>query len=237
MKSFSGRELADSDGKGGRRTLVAVDGRVYDLTASKKWAGGVHMNRHHAGNDLTNDIRSAPHGLEVIARYEAVGVLEEIARPSPDGVRGRIESWLDRHPFFRRHPHPAIVHFPVGLLLSVPIFEIVAMGSNSAATEWAAYCCLMLGVLSIPAAMVTGYFAWWINYEAVDSPVIRKKRHLAWTGLALGVLSLIIRSFLLPEPTRLTDPLVMAYISIVIVLGALVGYVGFLGGKLTIPYE
>ena len=61
MKQYSSDELAQSDGKEGRTTLIAVDGNVYDVSKSKKWVDGVHMKRHHAGKDLTSDIEAERH--------------------------------------------------------------------------------------------------------------------------------------------------------------------------------
>lgn len=237
MKIYSSRELALSDGKEGRKALVAVDGKVYDLSASKRWISGTHMNRHHAGMDLNKDIRSAPHGAEIVTRFEVVGLLEEVSEPVHGGLRGTVDAWLERHPFFRRHPHPAIVHFPVGLLLAVPIFLAASVIADSRSTEWAAYCCLILGVITVPAAMLSGYFTWWINYGAADSRIITTKKHLAWVVLVVGILAVLLRSFTVSDPINTSDFFVIAYFFFVPVLSAIVGYVGFLGGKLTIPYE
>ena len=63
-----------------RVLLVAVEGKVYDVSASKRWVRGEHMKRHRAGTDLTNDIKAAPHGLEVLERVEAVGLYEQATK-------------------------------------------------------------------------------------------------------------------------------------------------------------
>ncbi len=77
MKSYNAEELAQSNGQEGKSALVAVEGRVYDVSASKRWVHGEHMKRHRAGSDLTNDIKAAPHGLEVLERFESVGIFEK----------------------------------------------------------------------------------------------------------------------------------------------------------------
>ncbi len=67
-------ELSQFDGKDDRPAYFAYDGQVFDGTASKLWKNGVHMGRHHAGSDLTDALKLAPHdvdkivGMPVVAR-------------------------------------------------------------------------------------------------------------------------------------------------------------------------
>jgi len=237
MKVYSPEELAANNGKEGKPVLVAVDGKVYDLSASKLWAGGTHTRRHEAGADLSKWIRSAPHKLDVLERFQQVGVFQEKSEPQLAPPRTKIDLWLDRHPFFRRHPHPAIVHLPLGLICGVAIFEAAALITGSAKTEWAAFCCTALGVVFIPAAMLTGYITWWINYGAADLPVVRKKRRLAWTALAVGCVALLLRLFAVMEPLGAADPYFAVYLVTLAALVTVVSYVGYLGGTITFPYK
>lgn len=71
-------ELAAWDGKEGRKAYVAVNGKVFDVTASPYWQGGNHQNAHSAGMDLTDDLLKAPHVRSVIERFPVVAALEEI---------------------------------------------------------------------------------------------------------------------------------------------------------------
>ena len=48
-------ELAEHDGRDGRRAYVAVNGTVYDLTDSPRWENGLHPPDHQAGQDLTEE--------------------------------------------------------------------------------------------------------------------------------------------------------------------------------------
>ncbi len=237
MKIFSPQELQLESGENGERTLVAVDGTVYDLSSSKRWVRGKHMNRHKAGVDLSTDIRSAPHGLDVLERFEVAGTYEEPRADRQEGIRAKVEDWLTAYPFFRRHPHPAVVHFPLGLLLVVPILEIAALLTKSVCTEWAAVCCLILGLIFMPPVIATGYFTWWINYEAKEFPTIRYKRHLAWVAFGLAVLACVVRAFFVGDPLHVADSHVIAYVGICFGLAGVVSAVGFLGGSLTFPYE
>ena len=54
MKEYTPDELAGYNGAEGKPIYIAHDGKVYDVSESKLWRNGVHMKRHHAGNDLTH---------------------------------------------------------------------------------------------------------------------------------------------------------------------------------------
>jgi predicted heme/steroid binding protein len=58
------------------RTTFIYKGWVYDATGSKRWKDGVHMKRHHAGQDLTEALAGAPHGEEVLDRIKKLGPAE-----------------------------------------------------------------------------------------------------------------------------------------------------------------
>ncbi len=64
MKEFDPESIAEFDGKDGKPVYVVHRGRVFDVSESKLWKGGLHMKRHHAGKDMTTDIQAAPHGPE-----------------------------------------------------------------------------------------------------------------------------------------------------------------------------
>ncbi|MGM0533693.1 MAG: cytochrome b5 domain-containing protein [Campylobacterota bacterium] len=69
-------ELAKYNGKEGNKAYVGFEGKVYDVTASALWKDGVHKKKLHAGNDLTGEMEKAPHGKEVLERFEVVDTLE-----------------------------------------------------------------------------------------------------------------------------------------------------------------
>lgn len=76
-KEFTINELHNFDGKEGRPGFVAYRGKVYDVTNSKLWKDGSHMRKHLAGHDLTDAIKTAPHGEERIISMPEVGVIVE----------------------------------------------------------------------------------------------------------------------------------------------------------------
>lgn len=236
MKVYTPDELARGNGEEGNATLVAVEGKVYDLSPSKKWIKGRHMKRHQAGCDLTGDISAAPHGPEVLERFEMVGDFQPERKEPTTGFRAIVDAFLQRHPFFHRHPHPAAVHIPVGLIVGAAVFLFLALITGSEKTEWAAFCCLALVAASLPVAMSTGYFTWWINYECMDSTILNWKRRLAWISLPVGVVSVILRLYV-ENPLNLSDTVGLVYMLFLLALAVMISLIGFLGGKLTFPYD
>jgi predicted heme/steroid binding protein len=84
---FTADELDGYDGTGGSKTLIAAKGRVYDVSSSSMWKEGLHARRHRAGQDLTEYLDNAPHGPEVLERYEMVGEFVEGLAKVPQVVR------------------------------------------------------------------------------------------------------------------------------------------------------
>jgi predicted heme/steroid binding protein/DMSO/TMAO reductase YedYZ heme-binding membrane subunit len=65
-KTFTLKELARFDGKDGRAAYVAVDGTVYDLSASSLWPEGEHVFCElgaRGGHDLSSEIKYAPSNM------------------------------------------------------------------------------------------------------------------------------------------------------------------------------
>lgn len=86
-KEFTIEDLHNFDGKDGRPAFVAYKSRIYDVTNSKLWKDGSHVKKHLAGHDLTDALKTAPHGEEKILSMPEVGVLieagDKITRPMP----------------------------------------------------------------------------------------------------------------------------------------------------------
>ena len=77
MKMFSKEELARYNGKNGAPAYIAYKGKVYDLSASFIWRNGRHQVLHNAGEDLTDSLEQAPHGVELLERFPVIGILRE----------------------------------------------------------------------------------------------------------------------------------------------------------------
>ncbi|MFN3480870.1 MAG: CopD family protein [Thermodesulfovibrionales bacterium] len=81
-------ELHSFDGKEGRPAYVAFKGKIYDVSKSKLWKDGSHLKKHLAGHDLTEAIKTAPHGEDKLILMPVVGKLiepgEKVTRPFPE---------------------------------------------------------------------------------------------------------------------------------------------------------
>lgn len=80
-KDMTAEELGRFDGKEGRPAYFAYGGRIYDATGSRLWKEGSHVGRHHAGFDLTDALKQAPHGEDKIKPMPLIGALVAARKP------------------------------------------------------------------------------------------------------------------------------------------------------------
>ncbi len=146
MKEINPDTLSRSNGKQGSPVYIAYKSRVIDVSKSRLWQTGVHMGRHAAGADLTAEIEAAPHGPEVLDRYPEIGFL--VARvPAERPMPAFLARLLSRYPFFRRHPHPATVHFPIAFMAAASGFYVLYLVTRVVSFEVTAVHCLGAGIL------------------------------------------------------------------------------------------
>ncbi len=235
MRGFEIEELAAFDGKDGRPVYVVHDGKVYDVSESKLWKGGVHMRRHHGGGDLTTDIQAAPHGPEMLERYPQVGVIKAPGAPM-DQVPEFLERIFRRFPMLRRHPHPMTVHFPIVFMLFTTVFNLLYVITGHKPFETTALHCNGAGLLFFPVVILTGLLTWWINYLAKPMRPVNVK---IGVSLVLFVVSLITFTWRMARP-HVLDGLAgsgLVYLLLVLSLAPLVAVIGWFGAQLTFPFE
>ena len=73
-REFRERELRAYTGERGMPMYVAYAGVVYDVTRCPKWRRGIHENQHWPGQDLTAEMKDAPHTGDVFDHPCAVRV-------------------------------------------------------------------------------------------------------------------------------------------------------------------
>ncbi len=227
MGTIKSEELAAFDGNG-RPAYVSYQGKVYDVSASRFWKGGQHARRHQAGRDLTAEMTAAPHGPDVLGRVPEVGELEK-SPPAPGRVPGWLERLLERFPIFRRHPHPIAVHFPIALFNAAAGFLLLGLAAGKASFETTALHCLAAGILFTPPAMLSGFFTWWLNYEARPMRPVILKIILSAALLVVSLAALALRV------TR--GPGSLLQLILVLLLVPLTVSIGWLGGSLSFPYR
>jgi predicted heme/steroid binding protein len=77
LRTVTRAQLALRNGQDKPEVWVAYKGDVYDVTHSRLWFSGKHYE-HWAGQDLTDELKDAPHTDEVFLRFNVVGRLIEI---------------------------------------------------------------------------------------------------------------------------------------------------------------
>jgi predicted heme/steroid binding protein len=80
-KEIGLEELKKYDGSESK-ACVAYAGVIFDVTDSNLWKEGLHMRKHNAGEDLTMAFMEAPHGPDVLDRFEAVAKVTGEGRSS-----------------------------------------------------------------------------------------------------------------------------------------------------------
>jgi len=235
MKEIDPQELSKFNGKDGNPVYIVHRGRVFDVSASKLWKTGLHMNRHHAGRDLTTDIQAAPHGLEVLERYPQVATVRPgplAEKPIPDF----LALLLKRFPMLRRHPHPMTIHFPIVFMFAAPLFTFLFLLTGIRSFETTAWHCLGGGLLFTPVAIGTGYYTWWLNYRARSLRPVRIKQKVSLILLGTALITMFWRSF---DSAILisSGPVRWIYLILVFSLLPLVSIMGWFGAQMTFPIE
>lgn len=240
-KEYDHLSLSEMNGREGRPAYVAYGGRVYDVSSSRLWKAGLHMRVHQAGRDLSASFGNAPHGEEVFEKFPVAGTFQVAGKPvvAPEAER-QIPSFLaqslDRFPRLRRHPHPMVVHFPIALYCSSVLFDFLYRALKDRSFEAAGFYCLAGAVLFMPAAMLTGFFTWWLNYLARPMRPVTRKIILSCILLAV---SIVVLSWRIEAPgvTGGINTQSLVYLFFVFSQVPLVSAIGWYGALLTFPVE
>lgn len=235
-RRFTPQELAGCDGSDGKPTYVAHKGVVYDVSGSKLWKAGKHMNRHHAGGDMGLELSTAPHSPSVLERFPKVGVLDAPA-VTPDPVIPRVPEWLGKYmkrfPMLKRHPHPMTVHFPIAFGVAAPVCLVLGLVWSWPGFDAALLFLLAAATLFTPVAIVTGLFTWWLNYATARIRPVLIKLVATPVFLAAIVWALVWR---LRVPDALAHPGAnLGFVILVLALFPLVSLIGWCGAALTFP--
>ncbi len=75
LTEYSPAQLALRNGQDRPEIWVAYRGIIYDVSMSRLWRKGMHYE-HWAGQDLTDELKQAPHSEGVFERFQAVGFLK-----------------------------------------------------------------------------------------------------------------------------------------------------------------
>ncbi len=71
---YTKSQLALRNGQDRPEIWVAYLGFIYDVTESRLWRNGKHYE-HWAGQDLTDELKDAPHSEKVFSKFRIIGKL------------------------------------------------------------------------------------------------------------------------------------------------------------------
>ncbi|GAB3534387.1 hypothetical protein GCM10027443_21380 [Pontibacter brevis] len=75
LPEYTLQQLALRNGQDREDIWVAYKGVIYDVRKSRLWRNGRHYE-HWAGQDLTEELKDAPHNANVFDKFEAVGLIK-----------------------------------------------------------------------------------------------------------------------------------------------------------------
>ncbi|MCZ2479858.1 cytochrome b5 [Aquirufa nivalisilvae] len=74
LPNYTKAQLALRNGQDRPEIWVAYQGKIYDMSHSRLWKNGKHYE-HWAGQDLSDELKDAPHTAQVFEKYQAIGIL------------------------------------------------------------------------------------------------------------------------------------------------------------------
>lgn len=73
---YTKAQLSLYNGQDKDQIWCAFQGIIYDVTKSRMWRNGQHYE-HWAGQDLTAELKDAPHSENVFDKFKIVGKLKD----------------------------------------------------------------------------------------------------------------------------------------------------------------
>ncbi len=132
------------------------------------------------------------------------------------------------------HPHPVLIHFPMGLFFFTLIMQALFLYFKFSPFEKAAYYSLSFATLTSIPATISGIFSWWINYQTMLTRTFKYKLYLSILLLIMSIGTTIIR-FNIPNISIEINLLFFIYNGLLFLCALLVGLIGYYGGKITWP--
>lgn len=226
-------DLEKFHGQDGEKAYVSYKGQVYDVTDSRLWKNGKHVNKHVAGMDLTEAMDAAPHGMEVLERFEQIDKLEGFrVEKEKDKEKAKGKKALIKRLYKLFHPHPMLIHFPMGLLGFVVIMQGMFLYMKKDSFELASVYALVVAVLFMFPTIASGMVSWWVNYELTVNKLFMNKLIFSFVLLVMGIVELYIR-YSIPDVAYGAGGMSMFYHFMLLANIPVLAVVGFNGGKLS----
>ena len=256
-------QLKEFNGKDGKPAYIGYKGKVYDISKSDFWPGGEHMGRFKAGEDLTDSIDMSPHGEKNIFRYEVVDTLEDgtpqetntqTVVPNSENMLSDMDKKMiaKRQWYKKNHPHPKLIHFPIGMYGFAFFVQVLAAilggkaGSFLTATSLIA---TVFGTLFLIPAIASGALSFYINYNGFANSILKQKMIGSVILLITGVIAIIIGKIELTDAGHILgagdtiasflkyNQFKSIYSLFTIINMAVVTFIAANGGKITWPQD
>lgn len=72
LAQYTSAQLAFRNGNEREEVWIAYRGLIYDVSLSRLWRKGQHYE-HWAGQDLSHELKDAPHTSKVFEKFKIVG--------------------------------------------------------------------------------------------------------------------------------------------------------------------
>ena len=223
-------KLKQYNGKNKQKAYIAYKGNVYDVTNSPLWKNGMHQNMHEAGVDLTDALANAPHAEEVFGKFEIVDTLDE-EDENDRHAESRID-WVQW--YYKYHPHPMLVHFPIALHLFASGLDLIFLVQPTPSFATAVFYTFLVSTIMGVFTMLSGILSWWINYQLALTHILIIKLTFSVITLILGMIGIVI--YLNDPDVVYTNTLPsIIYHGMIFFTGITVIVLAYYGGKLTWP--
>jgi predicted heme/steroid binding protein/uncharacterized membrane protein len=217
-------DLQNFDGKEGRQSYVSHEGKVFDVTDSKLWKNGKHAGKHFAGMDLSEALKSAPHGAEVLERFAHVDDIEAIKETKEHPQEATFKDTV-RSLYRIFHPHPMLIHFPMGLINFAVIMQIIFYFTGYPSFSTAGFYAITTAAVFLVPTIVSGFVSWWVNYGLTKNKIFMTKISFSFVLLIMCACEVLIgiKGY---EESILYNAMLFLNVPVL-------GIIGFNGGKLS----
>lgn len=221
LRRFTTTELKQFDGKEGRPSYIAYNGKIYDVSNSRLWNDGKHAGRHFAGDDLTPSMINAPHDDIIFVKFPIVGELSAEV-PAMQNLKQRLEGL---------HLHPIVVHFSIAYSIIISLLTLLYIFTGETSFEAASYYMLILGFFTSPPCALSGVFSWKVTYEGRMTKTFVRK--IVYTILLIAIITAAFAwRTLNPNILLAITNLSYIYLAVIWSLVPIATILGHYGGKI-----
>ena len=131
----------------------------------------------------------------------------------------------------KHHAHPISTHIPNGVLPITFLFILLALVTGSQALGTAAFCNILMVVITVPFVIFSGYVEWQHRYKGIMTSQFKLKIFCA-AVVAAGSLLLALWWIASPDILATASMARNLFVFIGLITLAAAGIAGFIGGKL-----